>query len=250
MQKTSENGLHFVQFDLLLNCKELVHASFSRRGGVSIGPYGNLNTSYTVGDHPNAVAANQELICKVLGLGRLQQVNQCHGTAIQVVKDNATPQDADALITKRQGVGLTINHADCQAALMYDPINKVIANVHAGWRGSAAAIYTKTIAELKSLFGCRPENLLVCISPSLGPEKSEFVHYKTELPKAFWPFQVRPYYFDLWTISEAELLAAGILPGHIEIARQCTYSNAEDYFSYRRDKQTGRMATVIGLKHS
>lgn len=233
-----------MKFDLL---KETAHGSFNRRGGFSLAPFDSMNISDEVGDYLPHVQANLALIQQTFGLSHLLQSKQIHGTQIHIVKNpHAIIPPCDALITNLKGVGLMIKHADCQAALFYDPINRVIAAVHAGWRGSAGKIYTKTVQVLKDVFKSHPENLLVGISPSLGKEHAAFIHYRTELPKALWSYQVKPNYFDFWKISFDELIQAGLLPHHIQIAGQCTYDNKE-YFSYRREKVTGRMGSIIAL---
>ena len=142
-----------------------------------------------------------------------------------------------------------IKHADCQAAIFYDPEHRAIANVHCGWRGNVQNIYRETVREMRRHFASRPENILVAISPSLGPEKAEFINFKKELPEAFLPYQVKPTYFDLWAISRMQLESEGILSHHIQIASICTYSHPEDYFSFRRDNRvTGNHGTVAVLR--
>jgi YfiH family protein len=231
--------LNSLSFDLLSQFPEIAHASFTRHG------------NFDVSDHSEHVHANCAQIQKLLGISHLIQSKQCHGADIYIVDDPLAKVPAcDALITTHADIGLMIKHADCQAALFYDPINKVIAAAHAGWRGSVAQIYTKTIDILKTQFGSSPENILVCISPSLGPENAEFKNYKIELPEAFWQYQVKPNYFDFWAISQNELMQAGVLSHHIQMAKCCTYNNSDDYFSYRRDKTTGRHGTVIAMKKS
>lgn len=229
-----------LQFEIL---KETTHGSFSRHGGFSKAPFDSLNVSFDVGDRSEDVQANCSLIKERLGVSHLLQCEQCHGTDIHIVEDpHARIPPCDALITNMKDVGLMIKHADCQAALFFDPIQQVIAAVHAGWRGSCSRIYTKTIQVMKRKFGVCPENILVGISPSLG--NAEFIHYKQELPERFWKYQTSPDHFNFWDISFDELLAAGLMPHHIEIAKKCTYTNLE-YFSYRREKTTGRMGSVI-----
>lgn len=224
-----------------------MHGSFSRKGGISLAPFDSLNISFDVGDNKEHVQANCHAIRQKLGLSLLLQSKQCHGTDIHVIVDpHAEIPPCDGLITHLKGVGLMIKHADCQAALFYDPIQQVIAAVHAGWKGSCGQIYTKTIQILKEKFGSRPENLLVGLSPSLGPDHAEFVNYRSEFSEAFWDYQVKPTYFDFWAISCDELKSAGVLAHHIEVARKCTYANP-DCFSYRREKVTGRMGSVIAL---
>ena len=141
-----------------------------------------------------------------------------------------------------------MKHADCQAAIFYDPVHHALANVHSGWRGNVKNIYQTTILKMASVFGTKPQDLLVGISPSLGPQHAEFKNYKVEFPEHFWSFQVCPEYFDLWAIARHQLEEAGVLPYHIEIAGICTYANKEDCYSYRRDKVTGRHATLAMLR--
>ena len=140
-----------------------------------------------------------------------------------------------------------IKHADCQAAIFYDPVHKALANVHCGWRGNVKNIYRVAVQKMKFTFGTNPKDLLVGISPSLGPDHSEFIHYQTEWPEEFWRFQVRPNYLDLWAIARDQLEQCGLLPHHIEVAGICTFANPQDFFSHRRDKITGRHATVAML---
>ena len=128
-----------------------------------------------------------------------------------------------------------------------DPVCRAIANVHAGWKGNAQNIYREVIERMHALFRSRPENLLVGISPSLGPDASEFVNWQSELPEFFWEFQFKPNYFNLWELSRKQLLSCGVLAHHIEIASICTYANPQDFFSYRRCKKSGRHGTVAGF---
>jgi YfiH family protein len=171
---------------------------------------------------------------------------QCHGVEIKQAMQGHQ-QICDGLYTDRSKQRLVIQHADCQAALFYDPINHVVANIHAGWRGNVQNIYAHTIKKLYQLYSCRPENLKVCISPSLGPCCAEFKNYKEELPQSFWQFQVRPTYFDLWEVSRTQLEKEGVASNNIEIAQICTCCNPMYYHSYRRDKTSLRHYTIIGL---
>lgn len=172
---------------------------------------------------------------------------QTHGKKVMWTS-NKKVFSCDGLITKKRGLGLLATHADCQAALFYDPSKNAIAVVHCGWRGNVQNIYAETVTSLQEK-GSKPENILVCISPSLGPNYSEFIHYRKEFPKSFWKYQIKPNYFNLWDISRDQLLACGILPHHIEIAKICTYSNRLHFFSYRRNKEKGRNGTVIGIRN-
>ena len=142
-----------------------------------------------------------------------------------------------------------IQQADCQAVLLFDPVRNVAAAVHCGWRGSVANILEKVVYRMISGFGVSPEELLVAISPSLGPCCAEFVNYKKELPVAFRSFKVQEDYFDFWRISKHQLVSAGVIEENITVTGSCTCCS-KDYFSYRRssrisDGVTGRNCSVI-----
>jgi YfiH family protein len=156
-------------------------------------------------------------------------------------------QSSDALFTEKKELALGIYHADCQAALFFDPIRKVIANVHCGWRGNVLNILGKTVQTLTDTFESDPKQLIVCISPSLGPDRSEFIHYLKELPASFYPFMYKQNYFDLWSISQSQLLKAGVEKNNIEIAKMCTFENTQMFHSYRRDKSAKRNLTFIAI---
>jgi len=237
-----------------------VHGVFTRHGGVSRPPYSTLNTAWNNGDSPDAVRENLLRVRNALALDRLVASPQVHGDTIHSIEEETldraeerfpilvTPP-GDALATSLRGVGLVIKIADCQAIFLVDPVRGVIANVHSGWRGSVLNLAGKTVGFLRDRFGCRPGDVLAAVSPSLGPCCAEFRNYRDELPEAFIPFQVKPLYFDFWTITQRQLTEAGIEPEHIEIAGRCTVCETGDFFSYRGEKpSTGRMAAVVGLK--
>lgn len=241
--------LQWIEFDLLEGMPDISHAVFSRHGGVSQKHFSSLNFSNSVGDDPEHVKVNREQAKNFLEANHLVFANQVHGSEIVEISlgnEDHVPQ-ADGLFTKLKGVGLAITHADCQAAIFYDPKTAVIAVAHAGWRGLVENIYGKMVQTLEGV-GCRPEDLLVGISPSLGPCHAEFVNYEKEFPKSFWSFQVKPNYFDLRAIGKSQLLEAKVPEKNIEVSDICTYDTEEDYFSFRREKDTGRNATVIALK--
>lgn len=249
--KLKKNGaIRWLEFEQLQEFPEVVHGVFLRHGGRSKEPFASLNAGGSTGDDPIIVEQNRQLILNCLGLKELISSKQSHGIHIEEVPSisKIIDEGCDGLVTKQRGLGLMIKHADCQAALFYDPNQKVIANVHCGWRGNVQNIYEKTIVFLQTRMGCNPANILVCISPSLGPQAAQFLNHAQELPEAFSPFQHKPNYFDFWSIARFQLEQAGILPKHIEIAEMCTYSQSEDFFSYRREKKTGRHATIVALR--
>ncbi len=245
-----KSKLEWLEYDLLLDHPILYARTYLRHGGVSEKHFFSLNVSDKVGDHFDNVKMNKDLIKKSLNEPKLVFANQVHSDVIALVtKDNADKHfDCDALVTNQKKLALVITHADCQAVLLFDPEYNVIAAIHAGWRGLCKNIYQKTISFMIDNFNSRPENIIACMSPSLCVKHSEFKNYKKEFPKNLWSYQKERFYFDLRQIGIDQLKNAGLHDKNIELADDCSYCNEKDFFSFRRDKDTGRNASVICLK--
>lgn len=231
----------------------VVHGFFTRQGGVSTGAYASLNVSPAVGDRRDLVGENQRRMEQALGLKGLASAAQVHGgrAAVITAADQAPGEDipeVDILVTTVPGLGLVIKQADCQAVMLYDPVNRVVANVHCGWRGHVHNILGETVALLQARFRSQPRVLYAAVGPSLGPCCAEFRNFRQEFPKTLWGYQVRPTYFDLWRLTADQLAAAGLQPENLDLARLCTRCGAGEFFSYRRDKITGRQGAVIALR--
>jgi YfiH family protein len=248
MIRRQQGALQWLEFELLSEIPNLAHGVLLRHGGCSQGPFASLNLSKSVGDLPAHVDANRQFLLSTLSLPPLFSCRLVHGAEVTAVSSFSPPPTCDAITTVDPTITLLNTHADCQVAIFYDPIHHALANVHCGWKGSVKNIYAATIQHMRFTYGSLPTDLLVCISPSLGPQSAEFIHYKTELPETFWPFQIKPTYFDFWAISEWQLTQAGILLHHLQIAGLDIFTNPTDYFSYRRDKITGRHATFAWLR--
>ena len=243
-----KSKLEWLEFDLFKG-RGLSHGVFTRHGGTSVGPFKSLNVSNNVGDQPDCVKVNRGRILQTLQADQIVIPHQEHGVNIvRITKENVgKTHHADALFTTEKKIALGVTHADCQGAIFYDPNHHAIAVVHAGWRGNVQNIYAKVVDALKHQLGTDPRNLIVGISPSLGPDHGEFENYKKELPEDFWPYQTKPKHFDLWRISKMQLTNCGIPEKNIEIAGICNFCKDSDYFSFRRDKTTGRNATAACL---
>ncbi len=258
-QHIGVQGLPCLTFENLSLVPGLVHGVFTRRGGVSLPPYESLNVSMSNGDSPGAVLENLNRIKNETGFERLVSSRQFHSDALNFIGKESVQglearsptliaPPADALATDLAGVGLVIKIADCQSIFLVDPQSGIVANIHSGWRGSVQNIAGKTVRRLKDRFGLDPASTLAAVSPSLGPCCAEFVNYRKEIPEQFWSFQVRPEYFDFWAITRDQLKAAGIGGENIEFAARCTVCEKAEFFSYRAEGSTGRMASVIGWK--
>ena len=248
MIRKKVQGLEWLEFEQLQEFSKIKHAFFLRHGGVSSGAFQSLNAGGNTGDDPASVEENRRRMLLFFPKGKLISSHQVHGIQIEQVQGSWEFQGTcDGLITQEPYQALMVKSADCQTALFYDPVQHRLAQVHCGWRGNVQNIYAQTVRMFQKL-GSHPANLFVCISPSLGPKRSEFIHHELEFPPSFQEFQWKDKYFNLWEISGMQLREAGVLPTHIECAELCTYEGKDDYFSYRRDQQvTGRHAFIAML---
>ena len=174
--------------------------------------------------------------------------NQLHGDEVIVIDEYPNEElSGDAFITNKSNIPLAIKVADCQGILIFDPINKAIAAVHSGWRGSTLNIIGKTIKKMFDEFGSNPSDLLIGISPSLGPCCAEFSDPMNELPAFIHPF-IKNNHVDFWSLSIDQLKRAGVLEDNIEMMNECTKCNQSDYFSHRNG-DGGRMGVFIEMTH-
>ncbi len=156
--------------------------------------------------------------------------------------------EGDALVSNRAGSALFIQTADCQSVLMVDPVRRVVANVHSGWRGSIGNILGRTLDAMVARFGCNPGHIHCGIGPSLGPCCAEFVNYKTEIPEHYWGYRHPGDLFNFWQVSADQLAAKGISRDHIEVSGICTRCNPHLFYSYRGEGAgAGRFAAVVAL---
>jgi hypothetical protein len=241
------SNLNYFQFKHLSKISNVVHAIFTRKGGVSLPPFDSLNLSLNVGDNPVSVEENKKRIQRLMGLSICKSAVQNHSKTIHIVDTNFDEKrTGDALITCKADILLLIKTADCQPVLLVDPENTIVSVIHSGWRGSVQNIIGATVHKMEEM-GSNPQKILAGIGPSLGPCCAEFINYKKELPEYMWKFTSKPNHFDFWAISSKQLCDAGILENHIEIAQMCTKCQTNLFYSYRKQKVSGRFASVIGI---
>jgi hypothetical protein len=252
------NGLLYFMFENLAGFDEIRHAVFTRHNGISRGCYKGLNLSHSVGDDADHVNANRDAVGQFMGGGGVVFAHQVHQSDILIIngipsqKGSSLHQETltgDGLVTASAGSFIAVKLADCQAVMMYDPVMKVAANVHSGWRGSIQNIIGRCIDVMKERFNTNPQDIVAGISPSLGPCCSEFIHYKDEIPKIHWKYKDNRHHFDFWAMTKDQLTSSGILPENIETAGICTKCNSHLFYSYRQSKNSGRFAAVIGIQH-
>ncbi|SDB12718.1 conserved hypothetical protein [Desulfonatronum thiosulfatophilum] len=231
-----------------------IRAAFTtRRGGSSRGPYSGGNLSWEVGDAKNDVLENRNALRELAGFGHWAEARQVHGVEVLVEPnplnlDQCADVQADGLATSRPDLALVIKTADCQPILLAHADGRHIAALHCGWRGNRQGFLQKGVRAFCDAYGFHPHEVLAVRGPSLGPGASEFVNFDLEWGEAF-----RKYHnpttgnLNLWRLTKAQLLEAGLLEERIFSIDLCTYSLPETFFSYRRDKATGRQAGLIWM---
>lgn len=248
----------------------VIHGFSTRVGGVGSSPYDTLNLAFHVGDEQNAVIENRKIFCQGLGtdISRIVSARQVHGTNIVVVKsadiglgafsyDTAIP-DTDGIVTNEPGLLLATFYADCVPIFILDPVKRVIASVHAGWKGTAARIGEKAIKSMSINFGTEPSDCLVGIGPSIGSccyevdkpvlnvLRREFKWWQDVLEED----KTGKVTLNLWDTNRRIMVESGILSDNIELARMCTCCNQQMFFSYRGSSGvTGRMGAFLMLKN-
>ena len=244
------------------------HGVSTRNGGVSTGTWASLNLGFNRGDAYADVMENYNRFTAALDISISDTVfsAQTHGVTLRhaFVSDRGKGigrssdfHQIDGLYTNDPGVALVTHFADCVPLLFLDPVKRVIAASHSGWRGTAAEIGRITVETLNKEFGCDPEDILAGIGPSIGPccfevdtpVASEFIKKPAWIPYVTGPYGADKYKVDLWSVNKQILLDAGLLPEHIDCCPVCTCCNEKLFYSHRRDGgKRGSMAAVICLK--
>ena len=255
MIQTKTSKIPYLKFADFNEIPFVRHGIFTRSGGVSPPPFNGLNISYSTNDSEVNIRKNRELIFHEMGSKELAFAHQIHGDDIVTVDGHVAGSqeqyrncgNGDAMVTETPGINLVLQVADCQPVLLADPERKVVGAVHSGWRGSVLNIVGKTITAMITQYGCDPKDIRAGIGPSLGPCCAEFIHYKDEIPEKLWPYKDGHDHFDFWALTTDQLLDKGVLKENIQVSRMCTKCNSQQFFSYRKEKKTGRFAAVIGL---
>ena len=246
----------------------VTHGFSSRVGGISPQPWDSLNLGSTLGDDPVRVRENFRLFCTAIGAdtGALVKNHQVHGDLVRAVtqddilSDPSQPGtfDADGLITDVPGLCLTVFSADCVPVLLWDPVKRVAAAVHSGWRGTALGIAARAAEQMRSDYGSAPGDILAAIGPSIGRCCFE-TH--SDVPDGLQeglgadaaPF-IRPtsasgkFLVDLKGANLRWLERAGVKREHIAVSTACTACTAEHFWSHRRlGTQRGSMASMIQI---
>ncbi|MBP2194693.1 purine nucleoside phosphorylase YfiH [Pantoea cypripedii] len=224
--------------------------STTRHGGFSLAPWNALNLGSHVGDNQEHVLLNRQRLAALAQLPAMPQwLNQVHGQEVVRLPASAALPEADAAITRETGVVCAVMTADCLPVLFCASDGSEVAAAHAGWRGLCQGVLEQTLAQ----FHCPVHEIHAWLGPAIGPQafevgaevRSAFMAHDERADQAFRPVGEK-YFADIWLLARQRLQAAGVRS--ISGEQRCTWHESADFFSFRRDRITGRMATLIWLR--
>lgn len=227
----------------------------TRDGGVSTGPFGagtggGMNVGLHSGDVEHDVLANRARLRRLLP-GEPRWLDQVHGARVAWIDREADPAPADAAVSTRAGQVCVVTVADCLPVLLTDRAGDVVGAAHAGWRGLAAGVIQNTVAAMRLALGRGDAALMAYLGPAIGPRWFEvgaevLLAMRQRLPRcneAFSPLREGKYLCDLAALARQALGEVGI--DEVYGGDDCTYSDAARFYSFRRDRVTGRHAALI-----
>ena len=228
----------------------------TRNGGNSIVPYNSLNLGSHVGDNPIHVAQNRQLLSQFLPSEPVW-LNQTHSITVVDAANTNCLQNADASYSNRKNVVCVTMTADCLPILLCDTAGTLVASIHAGWRGLCDGVIEATLFQLQTNHtSLKASEMMAWLGPAIGPNafkvggevRAQFMAKDAHAKSAFVAHGDK-YLCDLYKIATQRLNHLGIMQVYGGGIDQdfCTYADQENFFSYRRDGATGRMATLIWL---
>lgn len=262
-----KGDLQYIKFPKLEKCGIVRHLFSTRHGGVSEGDCATMNLSFNRGEPWETTFKNYEILCGAENIKTENLVlsQQTHTNNVITVskKDCLTgvtkPSfcDVDGLVTNQSGVALVTQYADCTPLLFCDPVKKVIATSHAGWRGTVKLIGEVTVQKMVNEFGCKPQDIIAAIGPCINqccyevdqPVYREFI--KIPFLKSEDILTEKPngrYMLNLVEANRQILVHSGILPENIDCSDICTCCNSDDLHSHRATGgKRGNLAAIIEL---
>ncbi len=262
----NKNGVTYITFPRLEQTGAVRHLFSTRIGGVSTGQFATMNTRFT-GDSYDSVCENYRRLCSTVGIDTANLVlsHQTHTSNVKIVDKRhcgtgySKPSfcDVDGLITACSGVALVTQYADCTPLLFCDPVNRVCATSHAGWRGTAGKIGAVTVEKMVNELGCRRENIVAAIGPAICkdcyevdiPVYDAFKESGISLNGVFFPKGDGVHFkLDLKRANLNILLSCGIPRENIDVADVCTCCNSDVLHSHRATGgKRGNLAAIIEL---
>ncbi|HXW56097.1 MAG TPA: peptidoglycan editing factor PgeF [Candidatus Cybelea sp.] len=287
------NALSVLEFSGLAGLDWLVHGFSTRRGGRSQLPdepggekaEGVLNLGFTEWDDRARVEENRREFAAAIRAPKHEMVTlkQMHSDIVHLVTSKALPiPPGDAMLTRRPGLLLAVQTADCIPILLADSRTRAVAAVHSGWRGTLKRIAAKTVGRMRMEFGTRPDDVIAALGPGIGgccyqvgPEVAREFAAQFPLARSWFdgPFdssaagendpnwlpwltmappghtpEPRPLHLDLIAANRAILMEAGLPSRRIFVSGLCTACRTDLFFSYRKERTTGRLVAAIGIR--
>jgi len=255
------NEVLYITFPIFEEASGIKHCFSTRVGGVSRGRYSEMNLSYSNGDETAAVDENFKRICSCIDVSPDSVVKSHQTHTVNIVDVTARgqliPEGTDGLITNVEGITLCSSYADCVPLLFYDPVKRVVASSHSGWRGTAGEIGRLTVEKMQKDYGCIPENILAVVGPAICKDCYEVdetvisalkkIKY-LNLDAATEPHGEGHYLLDLKEVCRQELVFAGVRTESILVSDICTCCNREYLHSHRATKgERGNLCAFIAL---
>lgn len=242
--------LVIIQPEIFKKFSGLIFGFSTKTGGVSPAPL-NLNLSYSTDDDQKNVKSNRKLFFDKLGISEecVTFQRQIHSSEIKYSGSPDFIDGCDAIYTDKKNNFLSVSTADCIPVFVYSPDKKIVAGIHAGWKGTSAQIVFKTIEKIKHDFSLQSKSLFAYIGPGICCE-----HYEVglEVAELFDENEKKQkgnkYLLDLKKANFNQLIKSGLKEYNIEVSELCTYCNPDLFHSYRREgEKSGRMLGVIGM---
>ena len=267
MNRAERDGLVVYQFESLPPGVETLVST--RLGGASAPPYDSLNLGLRVGDDPDKVVENREILFRTFGMSLERSVwcKQIHAAGVVVVdgsdagrgsrEEASIVEEADALVTNSPGLAVAVTLADCVPVVVFDPLRRVVGLAHAGWGGTVSRISSRTVGVMGERFGSNPTSLHAAIGPSISRAGYEVGDEVIERARAAFgpragevlaPAAEGKALFDLWAANRIDLEEAGVPASQVEVSEIATDANLNEFYSHRHeDGNTGRFIAVAGL---
>lgn len=245
------------------NLKGTHHGFFTKSGGISHGIYSSLNCGYGSNDNKNNILSNRKIVSKIVGIDIKKLVigNQTHSNKVVIInKKNYKNPIGDALITTSSEYALGVLTADCAPILIFSNLKNIVGVIHAGWKGVYSGIIENFVKVFLS-FGDIPENLKICVGPTIGQKSYEvgidLFEKFYELDKRYENYFIKSKVKDKFFLNLAGLIKNKFIKlgaKEVVIINEDTFKNNNLYFSHRYNKLNGindygRMISVIKLKN-
>ena len=240
------------------------HCFFSKHGGVSEGIYSSLNCGLGSNDNKNNVLNNLAIVSKKIGVSKnnLFIMNQTHSNRVVTISENNKNIQrigSDALITRNKNIAISVLTADCVPILLYEKVNRIVACIHAGWRGAVNGIIKNTLNEIVNI--SKNNKIYVAVGPCIGAKNYEvgkefydkFTKESEKNKKFFFPNQKNKFLFDLRKYVNSKITEFDIK--HVDNIDFDTFKERDSFFSFRRSSQLsqkdyGRCISTISLSHA